>query len=80
MSLHVARIMRNLPNPVKWQSFFKNDLPLLMDFCEPEIEPFQWDPKTLQWPVKGKEKPNSRGGSPFADYEKKEIGAILIPP
>ena len=24
----------------------------------PEIEPFQWNPKNLQWPVKGKEKPD----------------------
>jgi len=23
----------------------------------PEIEPFQWNPKNLQWPVKGKGKP-----------------------
>ena len=24
----------------------------------PEIEPFQWNPERLQWPVKGKEKPD----------------------
>ena len=25
---------------------------------QPEIEPHQWDPKCLKWPVKGKEKPD----------------------
>jgi len=30
----VEKIFNNLPNPMDWLSFFKNDLPLLMDFCQ----------------------------------------------
>ena len=30
----VQEIFKNLPKPVKWLSFYLNDLPLLMDFCE----------------------------------------------
>ncbi len=30
----VDQIFKNLPKPVKWLSFYLNDLPLLMDFCE----------------------------------------------
>ncbi|MBL7203632.1 MAG: hypothetical protein ISS63_04790 [Desulfobacteraceae bacterium] len=30
----IERIFNNLPNQLEWQSFFKNDIPLLMDFCE----------------------------------------------
>lgn len=30
----VEKIFKNLPNPLKWLSFYLNDLPLLMDFCE----------------------------------------------
>jgi len=28
------QIFKNLPNPMEWRSFYNNDLPLLMDFCE----------------------------------------------
>jgi len=28
------QIFKNLPKPVEWRSFYNNDLPLLMDFCE----------------------------------------------
>ena len=30
----VDQIFKNLPNPMEWRSFYLNDLPLLMDFCE----------------------------------------------
>ena len=30
----VEQIFKNLPKPLEWRSFFNNDLPLLMDFCE----------------------------------------------
>lgn len=30
----VEKIFKNLSNPMDWLSFFKNDLPLLMDFCQ----------------------------------------------
>jgi len=30
----VQEIFKNLPKPVKWISFYLNDLPLLMDFCK----------------------------------------------
>ncbi len=30
----VEKIFNNLLNPMDWLSFFKNDLPLLMDFCQ----------------------------------------------
>jgi len=30
----VEKIFNNLSNPMDWLSFFKNDLPLLMDFCQ----------------------------------------------
>ena len=30
----VEQIFRKLPKPVEWLSFYLNDLPLLMDFCE----------------------------------------------
>jgi len=30
----VQEIFKNLPKPVKWLSFYLNDLPLLMDFCK----------------------------------------------
>ena len=30
----VEKIFNNLPKPLEWQSFYNNDLPLLMDFCE----------------------------------------------
>jgi len=30
----VEDIFKNLPKPLEWRSFYNNDLPLLMDFCE----------------------------------------------
>jgi len=30
----IEKIFKSLPNPLDWQSFFKHDLPLLMDFCQ----------------------------------------------
>ena len=30
----VEHIFKNLPKPLEWRSFYNNDLPLLMDFCE----------------------------------------------
>ena len=30
----VEKNFKNLPNPLEWQSFYVNDLPLLIDFCE----------------------------------------------
>jgi len=30
----VKKNFKNLPNPLEWQSFYVNDLPLLIDFCE----------------------------------------------
>jgi len=30
----VENIFANLPKPLEWRSFFDNDLPLLVDFCE----------------------------------------------
>ena len=30
----VDQIFKNLPNPLEWRSFYNNDLPLLIDFCE----------------------------------------------
>jgi hypothetical protein len=30
----VEKIFKNLPKPLEWRSFYNNDLPLLMDFCE----------------------------------------------
>ena len=30
----VGQIFKNLPKPLEWRSFYNNDLPLLMDFCE----------------------------------------------
>jgi len=30
----VEKILKNLPKPLEWRSFYNNDLPLLMDFCE----------------------------------------------
>ena len=30
----VKEIFQNLPKPLKWLSFYLNDLPLLIDFCE----------------------------------------------
>jgi len=30
----VAKIFKNLPKPLEWQSFYRHDLPLVMDFCE----------------------------------------------
>jgi len=30
----VEKIFKNLPKPLEWLSFFNNDLPLLVDFCE----------------------------------------------
>lgn len=30
----IEMIFSNLPKPLEWQSFFKNDLPLLRDFCQ----------------------------------------------
>ena len=30
----VEQIFKNLPKPLEWRSFYNNDLPLLMDFCE----------------------------------------------
>jgi len=30
----VENTFANLPNPPEWLSFYNNDLPLLMDFCE----------------------------------------------
>ena len=30
----VEEIFQNLPNPLKWLSFYLNDLPLVIDFCE----------------------------------------------
>jgi len=30
----VEQMFRNLPKPLEWRSFYNNDLPLLIDFCE----------------------------------------------
>lgn len=30
----VEKLFNNLPKPVEWLSFYNNDLPLLIDFCE----------------------------------------------
>ena len=30
----VQQIFKKLPKPLEWRSFYNNDLPLLMDFCE----------------------------------------------
>ena len=30
----VEKIFKNLPKPLEWRSFYRHDLPLLMDFCE----------------------------------------------
>jgi len=30
----VEKVFKNLPNPLKWRSFYENDLPLITDFCE----------------------------------------------
>ena len=30
----VEQIFKKLPKPLEWRSFYNNDLPLLMDFCE----------------------------------------------
>ena len=30
----VEHIFKNLPKPLEWRSFYNNDLPLLIDFCE----------------------------------------------
>jgi len=30
----VAKIFKNLPKPLEWQSFYRHDLPILMDICE----------------------------------------------
>jgi hypothetical protein len=30
----VENIFNNLPKPLKWQSFYENDLPILMDTSE----------------------------------------------
>jgi hypothetical protein len=30
----IENIFANLPKPLKWLSFFKHDLPLVMDFCK----------------------------------------------
>jgi len=30
----VEKIFKNLPKPLEWQSFYINDLPILMDICE----------------------------------------------
>ncbi len=30
----VQEIFKNLPKPVKWLSFYLNDLPLLVDICK----------------------------------------------
>ena len=30
----VEKILKNLPKPLEWRSFYNNDLALLMDFCE----------------------------------------------
>ena len=31
---HVEKVFKNLPKPLKWRSFYENDLPLVTDFCE----------------------------------------------
>jgi len=30
----VAKIFKRLPKPLEWQSFYRHDLPILIDFCE----------------------------------------------
>ena len=30
----VEKIFKNLPKPLEWRSFYNNDLPILIDFCE----------------------------------------------
>ncbi len=30
----VVKIFENLPKPLEWRSFYRHDLPILMDFCE----------------------------------------------
>jgi len=30
----VKKNFKNLPNPLEWQSFYVNNLPLLIDFCK----------------------------------------------
>jgi len=45
----------------------------------PEIEPFQWNPKDLQWPVKGKEKPDLIFLDPPALPEGEADGGQVLP-
>ena len=45
----------------------------------PEIEPFQWNPKDLQWPVKGKEKPDLIFLDPPASPEGEADGGQVLP-
>jgi ParB-like chromosome segregation protein Spo0J len=30
----VEKIFQNLPKPLEWRSFYRHDLPILMDFCK----------------------------------------------
>jgi len=30
----IEKIFKTLPKPLEWRSFYNNDLPLLVDFCE----------------------------------------------
>jgi len=30
----LEKLFKNLPKPLEWRSFYSNDLPFLMDFCE----------------------------------------------
>jgi len=44
----VDKIFKNLPKPLEWQSFYVNDLPLLMDICK-EVQEVSIQPRP--WPI-----------------------------
>jgi len=46
----VQKTFKNLPKPLEWPSFYLNDLPLLMDFCE---EVREMSIKHHPWPRPG---------------------------
>jgi len=53
----VEKIFKNLPKPLEWRSFYNNDLPLLIDFCEEvqevSIQPRPWPrPLAQTWHAK----------------------------
>ncbi len=43
----LEKIFKKLPKPLEWRSFYSNDFPLLMDFCE-EIQEVSIQPQLSQ--------------------------------